>query len=181
LDRGRDAIALYDEHIETSSADTKRKLDLLERKALLVDRVGHTPELIEAWKAYRDFAEPRTFEWLSGTVWLARALKKSGEHREALILFKQILTTLEEAKQDEIKLRWPWSADGGQFIMLEAAECHIALHELPAAKTLVDQAAAGIDRLRKSPHIGERQQAESWQDKVTELRSVIDNKTDRRD
>jgi hypothetical protein len=64
--------------------------------------------------------------------------------------------------------------------MLETAECHIALQEMPAAKTLIDQAAADIDRLRESPRTGEKQEAESWQEKVTELRSLIDNTADTR-
>jgi hypothetical protein len=180
MGRGAEAIALYDQRIEAATSNLKRKLALLERKARLAERVGSAQEVADAWRAYRDLAEPRSFEWLSGTVWLARALKKSGEYREALSLFHQILTTLDAAKQGEVELRWPWSADGGQYIMLETAECHIALQEMPAAKTLIDQAAADIDRLRESPRTGEKQEAESWQEKVTELRSLIDNTADTR-
>ena len=62
--------------------------------------------------------------------------------------------------------------------MLEAAECHIALQELPDARSLIDRASADIDRMRESSQAAEKQEAERWHEKVTELRSLIDGKAD---
>ncbi|MCI0333605.1 MAG: thioredoxin family protein [Planctomycetes bacterium] len=175
LKRGQEVIVHYDRRIEASAADSKRKLKLLYRKAQSLDQLGISPETIDAWKAHRDFAEPRTNEWLTGTVFLARALKRSGENDQAVSLFNQILATLAEAKDGKVELRWPWAPDRGQFIMLDAAECHIALLQLSDARKLIDQAAADIEMLRRSPHADDNERAEQLQIRVTELRSKIGN------
>jgi hypothetical protein len=176
LGRNSEAFAQYDQRIEESAADSKKKLRLMYKKAGLVRQFGSTPEAIRAWTAYRDSAEPRTFDWLTGTAFLARALQKSGEHREALQLFDQILATLEAAKSGEIELAWPWSPEeSGPFIMLDAAECHIALGESSDAKTKIDRASAGIDALSKSPRQEDKERVDELQEKVATLQAKLDS------
>jgi thioredoxin-related protein len=172
LNRSEEAIAHYDRRIEASAADPKRKLKLLCDKGYLVQRVGQTPEAIEAWKAYRDFAQPKSFEWLTATSCLARYLQKSGDSVAALSLFEQILSTLAEAERGEIVLAWPWSA-AGAFITLEAAECHIAKGTLSDAKELIDRAVVEIDALRISRRQEDKERANELHEKVTALRAKL--------
>ena len=175
-----EAIAQYDHRIKTSEGDTKKTLRLLYSKANMTAYQRDNRQRIEAWKDYREFAEPRTFEWLTGTAFLARELQKSEKYEEAASLFRQVIETLDAGKRGEVELRWPWSADSGHFVMLEAADCHLALGQLDAASGLADRAAKSVDRLTKSPRVGDNKDGKRLQDMVTALREKIEKKSDAR-
>lgn len=168
-----EAVAQYDRRLAEAKADDKQTLRLLESKAELLQHYGTNTDALAAWKELRAYAKPRSFEWLSGAVYAARALQKEENYREAAVCFHDVLDTLEAGRRGEVELQWPWSPDRGQFVMLEAAECHLALSEREEAALLIEQAAGAIERLRKSPHIRDNESAQRLEEAVAALREKL--------
>lgn len=172
-DRLPDAISQYAIRLKAAKEDTKEYERLLYSKAELIGRFGTNQATVDAWTDYREFAKPRSFEWLTGTAFAARALMKLEKHDEAANYFHEIIETLDAGKRGEVELRWPWSADSGHFVMLEAAECHKALGEFDDAIALVDRAAASVDRLTNSPRAGDKKDGARLKEMVSSLREEI--------
>ena len=172
-DRLPEAISQYALRLKNAKEGTKAYQRLLYSKANLIGRFGTNQATVDAWTDYRESARPRSFEWLTGTAFAARALVKLKEYDEAANYFHQIIDTLDAGKRGEVELRWPWSADSGHFVMLEAAECYKALGNFDDATTLVDRAAASIDRLANSPRAGDKKEGARLKKMVSALREEI--------
>ena len=168
-----EAVAQYERRLKAAKEDAKKYQRLLYSKADLMVRFGTNQDTVATWRDYREFAKPRSFEWLTGTAFAARGLLKSKEYDDAASFFHQIIDTLDAGRRGEVELTWPWSADSGHFIMLEAAECHLALGQLDDATALVDRAAVSVDRLTNSPRAGDNKDGTRLQEMVSALRKKI--------
>ena len=83
-----------------------------------------------AWRDYRAAAMPGSEDWLDATQGLAEQLRKAGRHRAALELFDEYLKVNKEA-----------------WVLLDAAESHLALGENEQAQACLNEAEAAASPL----------------------------------
>jgi hypothetical protein len=172
MDRIDDAAARYDQRI-AAAATPRHRVSLLSDKASMLGRHDRLSESLEVWQVCRDAAEPESLDWLSTTAWYARARQQAGHHAEAVALFDAIFLTYQRAREGKVKLPWPFEPNGGQFIMLEAAQSWLELGDLQRAYALVDEAESAIPRLESSTRADEREQAARIKTNVSSMREKL--------
>lgn len=123
LDRIEEGIALYDRRID--AADEENRKALLESKAQMV--LGREPvsRSISAWDSYRAVLKLGSDDWLTATALLSRELRRAERHQEALRLIDEYLEQ-------------SWDC----WLLLDAAEIHIALGDFGEAQRLISFAAS---------------------------------------
>jgi tetratricopeptide (TPR) repeat protein len=129
LGRIDEARSRYDERIHDAKLPAK-KLRLLGVKAEMIsNRPGVSREEgNRAWREYRQAAKPGTNQWLTATWVLGVRLKRDGRYRDALTLFEEFLQATPK--------------DSG--ILLQAAECNLALGNKEAARSRIHEAEAAL-------------------------------------
>jgi tetratricopeptide (TPR) repeat protein len=129
LGRIDEARSRYDERIHNAKLPAK-KLRLLGVKAEMIsNRPGVSREEgNRAWREYRQAAKPGTNQWLTATWVLGVRLKRDGRYRDALTLFEEFLQATPK--------------DSG--ILLQAAECNLALGNKEAARSRIHEAEAAL-------------------------------------
>jgi thioredoxin-related protein len=133
LGRVDELLAHYDRRIAAAKDDLKKRLGLLSSKAEWLGYHNRPEQAVAAWRAYREAAKPASEAWLSATAGLAHELRKAGQHRAALKLVSDYL-----------------AIDKTPWLMLDAAESHIALGDKDKARSLIRQAEAASGDLKKS-------------------------------
>jgi thioredoxin-related protein len=173
LNKTDEALARLNAHLEAAAKQPKLRQEFLYEKASWFDRHNRRPEAITTWSAYREEFAPNTFDRLSGSAALARSLQKENKHREAIVLFEEILVALQLAEQGKIELNWPWSFRKRGFMQLGIAESQLALGDETAASQRLDEVAANVAELAASPLNGERETAESMRKQEQDLRARL--------
>jgi thioredoxin-related protein len=133
LGRVDELLAHHDRRIAAAREDRKKRLELLRSKAEMLGYHKRSEQTIAAWRAYREAAKPGSEDWLQATAGLAGALRKTGSHRAALKLVSEYL-----------------AIDKAAWLMLDAAESHIALGENDQARAMIGQAETASRALEKS-------------------------------
>ncbi len=133
LGRVDELIAHFDRQIAAAKNDAKRRLDLLELKAEMLRYHNRLEATLAALRAYREATKPGSDNWLSATQGLADELHKAGQHRGALKLISEYLAVNKAA-----------------WLMLDAAENHIALDETDQARDMIGQAETSSRALKDS-------------------------------
>jgi thioredoxin-related protein len=163
LKRIDELVAHYDTRIAAAKDDLKKRLGLLSAKAGWLVYHDRPEQTVAAWRAYREAAKPGSADWLSATAGLAQELRKGGEHRAALKLVSDYLTI------DKAPL----------WLMLDAAESHIALGEFDQARAMMREVEAASAALRKSTNKSNARMLASIDhidERMTSLRKQLDKK-----
>jgi tetratricopeptide (TPR) repeat protein len=129
LGRIDEARSCYDRRIHDAKSPAK-KLRLLGLKAEMIsNRPGVSREEgNQAWSDYRQEAKRGTNQWSTATWVLGARLKRDRRYREALSLFEEFLQTTPK--------------DSG--ILLQVAECNLALGNKEAARSRIHEAEAAL-------------------------------------
>jgi thioredoxin-related protein len=133
LERVDELLAHYNDRIAAAKNDATKRLSLLRAKADIIRYHNRPEETLAAWRAYREATKPGSEDWLSATQGLAGELRKAGQHRAALKLTSEYLAVNKAA-----------------WVMLDAAESHIALGENDQARDMIGQAEAASRALKDS-------------------------------
>ncbi len=133
LKRVDELIAHFDGRIAAAKNDAKKRLALLRTKADFIRYHDRPEETLAAWRAYREAVKPGSDDWLSATQGLADELRKEGQHRAALKLISEYL-----------------SVNKAAWLMLDAAESHIALREKDMASDMIGEAEIASRGLKDS-------------------------------
>src|SRR5262249_43940638 len=135
------------------------RLRLLKSKALMLAHHNRPEETHSAWRACREAVKPGSEDWLLATSSLADELRKAGQHRAALKLVAECLAVE----------KWAW-------LMLDAAESHIALGENDQARAMISQAEAASRELKESVNQSHIKALARIEKRVTSLREQLDTK-----
>jgi thioredoxin-related protein len=160
LGRVDELLAHYDRRIAAAKGDFKKHLGLLSAKANWLGYHNRPEQTVAAWRAYREAAKPGSGDWLSATAGLANELRKAGQHRAALKLVSAYLAIDKTA---------PW-------LMLDAAESHIALGERDKARALIRQVEAASLDLKKSTNQSDVKIWARIDERMKSLRKQLDTK-----
>jgi thioredoxin-related protein len=133
LGRVDELLAHYNNQIAAAKNDAKKRLGLLRAKAEIIRYHDRPEETLAARRAYREAAKPGSEDWLSATQGLAGELRKAGQHRAALKLVSEYLAVNKAA-----------------WLMLDAAESHLALAENDQARNMISQAEVASRVLKDS-------------------------------
>jgi hypothetical protein len=150
-------------------------LDALKLKADLLDNeeLG-SAKSIEAWRVFRDATQPDTFDWLSGTVSIARGEKAAGNPARAAKLWDQVISVLERQRDGELDISWPWTWDGAVSGMMQAAEVHSLAGNRAAALKLLERAEREIELKSKSTRPGAKRDVERLRESMLYYRGKIE-------
>jgi RNA polymerase sigma factor (sigma-70 family) len=160
LKRVDELIELYERRLAAAKADRKKRLGLLRDKAEWLNYHNRPEQTIAAWRAYREAARRGSEAWLSATAGLAHELRKAGQHRAALQLVSEYLAIQKAAF----------------WLILDAAESHLALGEHDQARALIRQAEAASADLRKSTNRTDIKILARIDRRVKSLREQLDTK-----
>jgi thioredoxin-related protein len=129
LGRIDEARSCYDRRIHDAKSPSK-KLRLLGLKAdMISNRPGvSSEEGNQAWSDYRQAAKRGTNQWSTATWVLGARLKRDRRYREALSLFEEFLQTTPKHSG----------------ILLQVAECNLALGNKEAARSRIHEAEAAL-------------------------------------
>lgn len=169
-----EAVVYLDRRIAAPADNPQRKLAWMETKAEYLTSFRQTPEAIEAWKHCIDEAPPDSFEWLSDHAFLARVYQvRAGDHRNALHHFDIVLDAIDRANRGEIELTWPWTVNSDASIALEAAQSHLALGDVAAAKAMIERCESKLPKLAESTRPSDREHATELAEQARELRAKL--------
>jgi thioredoxin-related protein len=159
LKRVDELVAVYERRIAAAKDDPKKRLALLKAKAQWLG-YHNRPELtVAAWRACREAAKLGSEDWLTATASLAQELRKAGQHRAALKLVSDYLAINKSA-----------------WLMLDAAESHLALGEKDQARAMIRQAQAASADLRKSTNKLEIEAVARIDERIRILQEQLDTK-----
>jgi thioredoxin-related protein len=133
LGRVEELIAHYDRRVAAAKGDPRKRAALLRAKAETLHYHNRPEQVLAAWRACREAAERGSDDWLVATGELAGELRRAGQHHAALALVTEYLAVNKAA-----------------WLMLDAAESHIALGEDDRARAMLGQAEAGCRALEGS-------------------------------
>jgi tetratricopeptide (TPR) repeat protein len=125
LNRVTEGLAQFDQRIQDAADDQDSRLRLLGQKAQLMFRRDPVTKSIEVWQAYRNEAQRGTDDWYTATALLAREHRRANQFETALKLFDSFL-----------------EEDRDSWVLLEAAECQIALGNYDQARRYVLESEA---------------------------------------
>ena len=173
-DRRRDAYDAIEQWVATCKPDSQAMLDALERKGMLL--WGEKPksaEAIKAWETFRNATERDTFDYLSGTAYLARCENAAGNFSRAAKLWDEILSVLERQRDGELDIRWPWSWDSAPGVMIQAAEVNAAAKDFGSAQALLDRAETAIELKAQSDRESTGRDVEALRERLKNARQAI--------
>jgi tetratricopeptide (TPR) repeat protein len=133
LDRVDEGIACFDRQLRDAVDDPARHLQLLEAKALLVVDHVEPAQGIPACRAFRQAAAPRSDQWATATACLALELARDAQHRESIVLRRELLTYHGHAQ--------PARRAG---LLIEIAKSQQALALFDEAHASLDEAEAAL-------------------------------------
>jgi hypothetical protein len=160
LKRVDELVALLDRRIAAAKDDLNKRLGLLRDKATWLGYHNRPEQRVAAWRAYRAAAKRGSEDWLSATAGLAHELRKAGQHRAALDLVSDYLASKKAAS----------------WLMLDAAESHIALGENDQARAMISKAEAASADLRKSTNKPDVRALARIDKRMKSLREQLDTK-----
>jgi thioredoxin-related protein len=159
LKRVDELLAHYDRRIAAAKDDAKKRVDLLKAKAEWLGYHDRPEQTAAAWRACREAANPGSEEWLTATAGLAQEMRKTGQHRTALKLVSDYL-----------------AIDKSVWLMLDAAESHVALGEKDQARAMISQAQAASANLRSSTNKLEIRAVARIEERIKSLQKQLDTK-----
>jgi thioredoxin-related protein len=159
LGRVDELLAHYDRQIAAAEGNPKKRLGLLRSKAETIRYHNRPEQTLAAWRAYREAAKPGSEEWLSATAGLAHELRQAGKHREALELVTAYLVVEKAA-----------------WVMLDAAESHLALGENDQARAMISQAEAASRALKDSTNEFDSKAFIRINERMKDLRKQLETK-----
>ncbi len=133
LDRVDEGIACFERQLRDAVDDPARRVQLLEAKALLVVDHVEPAHGIDACRAFRLAVAPRSAQWATATACLALELARDGQHRESIVLRRQLLAYHGHAQ--------PARRAG---LLIEIAQSQQALQLFDQAHASLDAAEAAL-------------------------------------
>lgn len=155
LDRGDEAIALYNKEIKAAREVglTDYSQWLLGWKLQHVVQSKRFKEAIEVAEECRQSAVNGSEEWLTATYIKSLALRKTGRFREALHMSTE-----------------QYEADPQPYAMVDIAECYFGNGDEANGAVWIDKAQKEAERLRESPRSGDRCMAKDITERIKSVR-----------
>jgi len=160
LGRIDELVAHYDRRIAAARGDTRKSLALLLDKAQWISHHNRPEQAQAAWRDYLAAVRPGSEEWLNATGGLAEQLRKAGRHRAALQLADEFLKVNKE----------------NCWVLLDAAESHLALGEKEQAQACLNEAEAAARPLKGSHDEGDARFFARIQRRLKALREQVNSK-----
>ena len=157
-----EGLAHFDKLIAAAEGNPKKQLRILEYKSQMIlthRHHGHLQQSIEVWQTYQQATRKGTDDWLTATVLLSRQLRQAGQHKEALRLINEVL----EEERDE-------------WLLLDAAEIHIAMGNDAQAKKLIDEARSMNRKYAESERRSELADFKRTEARITSLLEKLSGK-----
>ncbi len=133
LDRVDEGVACFDRQLRDAVDDPAQRLQLLGAKALLVVDHVEPAQGIEACRDFRQAAPPRSAAWATATACVALELARDGQHRESIVLRRELLAYHGHAQ--------PARRAG---LLIEIAKSQQALKLFDSARASLDTAEAAL-------------------------------------